>query len=303
MLSPLPARKARAAAARRADLTSPFSAAVIRAPAWLLPRTAPGTLPWRTGSRPAGLWHDLRWRSVVALRRCVGAMASRSATYDLFLAYPSANKPSARALYDLLQPDVRVFLDERSLLPGARWDQEIPAAQRASRVTVVLISSHADAAWYLGAELVAAIALHRAAPDAHGLVPVVLEPGAALPYGLSHVQAIDAAAEGGLAGVAAHLREVVARLRGQAAPPAVPEVGSAGAAGCDHVRLHERLSRLPDVVFEQIVFHARIDRSLIAPTSAPLATRVLDVAQLAAVDPDLCRRIAAELDRRAPWTR
>lgn len=226
------------------------------------------------------------------------------ARYDLFLAYPSANKPSARALYDLLQPDVRVFLDERSLPPGARWDQETPAAQQASRATVVLISSHADAAWYLGAEIVTAIALHRAAPSAHALVPVILEPGAALPYGLSHVQALDAAAEGGLAGVAARLRLIVAALRGQAAPlPAAPDVARAGAGGCDHVRLHGRMLRLTDVLFETIMFCVQIDRSLIAPTSAPLATRVLEVAQLAAGDQDLCRRIAAELDRRAPWTR
>jgi hypothetical protein len=29
----------------------------------------------------------------------------------------------------------------------------------------------------------------------------------------------------------------------------------------------------------------------------------LDIAQLAALDPTLCRRVSAELDRRAPWTR
>lgn len=231
-------------------------------------------------------------------------MASQSATYDLFLAHPSADTPSARALYDLLQPDVRVFLDERSLLPGARWDQEIPAAQRASRGTVVLISSHADAAWYLRDEIVTAIELHRAAPAAHGLVPVLLEPGAALPYGLSHVQAIDAAAEGGLAGVAARLRLVVAALRGQVVPlPATSEVARADAGRCDHMHLHDRLLRLTDVLFEQVMFYVQIERSQIAPTSAPLAMRVLDVAQRAAVDQDLCRRISAELDRRAPWTR
>jgi hypothetical protein len=56
-------------------------------------------------------------------------------------------------------------------------------------------------------------------------------------------------------------------------------------------------------VFEQILFHVQIDRSLISASTARLATRVLDVAQLAAVDQELCRRIAAELDRRAPWTR
>jgi hypothetical protein len=139
------------------------------------------------------------------------------ARYDLFLAHPSVNKPSAHALYDLLQPDVRVFLDARSLAPGERWDQQIPAAQRASRATVILISSRADRAWYLGDEIVTAIALHRAAPAAHALIPVLLEPGAALPYGLAQIQAIDATAEGGLTGVARRLREVAARLHLQPA--------------------------------------------------------------------------------------
>lgn len=228
-------------------------------------------------------------------------VAVATARYDLFLAYPSANKPSARALYDLLQPDVRVFLDERSLQPGDRWDQQIPAAQRASRATVILISPHADAAWYLGDEIVTAIALHRAAPAAHVLVPVVLEPGAPVPYGLSHVQAIDTVAERGLAGVAARLREVVARIRGHAEPlPVMPAVSS---GGCDHVHLHHRLTKLTDVLFEQILLYVRVDRSLIAPRTARLADRILDVAQLAAVDQGLCRRVSAELDQRAPWTR
>ena len=233
-----------------------------------------------------------------------------TARYDLFLAHPSANKPSARALYDLLQPDIRVFLDERSLQPGDRWDQQIPAAQRASRATVILISRHADPAWYLGDEIVTAIALHRAAPAAHVLVPVVLEPGVPMPYGLSHVQAIDAVAEGGLAGVAAcvralveRLREVAARTYGQSTPlPGVPAIAS-GDGRCDHVRLHDRLAGLTDTVFEQVLLHARIDRSLLAPRTAPLADRILDVAQLAAVDQDVCRRVAALLDQRAPWTR
>jgi hypothetical protein len=225
--------------------------------------------------------------------------------YDLFLAHPSVNKPSARALYDLLQPDVRVFLDERSLQPGDRWDREIPAAQRASRATVILISSHTDQAWYLGDEIVTAIALHRAAPEAHMLVPVLLEPGLpvrARAYGLNHVHSIDAVAEGGLTGVAARLRAIVARLRKQTAPLLIVPAVTVGGA-CDHVRLHDRLARLTDTIFEQILLHARVDRGLIAPATARLADRILDVAQLAAVDQDLCRRVATLLDQRAPWTR
>jgi hypothetical protein len=242
-----------------------------------------------------------RWLRIQPPQTAPPRAAVATARYDLFLAHPSANKPSARALYDLLQPDVRVFLDERSLQPGDRWDQQIPAAQRASRATAILISSHADQAWYLGEEIVTAIALHRAAPAAHVLVPVVLEPGAPIPYGLSHVQAIDAVAERGLAGVAARLREVVARLRGYVEPlPIVPAVSS---GGCDHVHLHDRLTKLTDILFEQILLYIRVDRSLIAPRTARLADRILDVAQLAAVDHDLCRRVSAVLDQRAPWTR
>jgi hypothetical protein len=241
--------------------------------------------------------------------------------FDLFLAHPSADKPSARTLYDLLQPGVRVFLDERSILPGVRWDQEIPAAQRASRATVILVSSHADAAWYLSDEVVTAIALHRAAPDAHLIIPVRLDPDAPLPYGLSHVQALDAGAVGGLAGVAARLREILreepwapqdvkpgggpaasqTEAPRQTAPPPPAQAPSVGR--CDHRRLHARMTKLTDPIFEEILFYAEIERRHVAPPNAPLSARILDVAQLAAHDADLCRRIAALLDERAPWTR
>lgn len=225
---------------------------------------------------------------------------SRTGRHDLFLAFPSACRVSARELYDLLHPDVDVFMDERSLGPG-RWDQQLVIAQRASRATVILISHEVGQDWYHADEIVRAIDLHRASPEAHLLVPVLLEPGAPLPYGLKHVQAIDAAAQGGLPGVAARLRELVTWIRGHDLP--LPVVPVASACSCDHVRLHDRLSQLTHTQFEQIVLHARIDRRLIAPITAPLADRILDLAQLAAVACDLCRRVSALLDDRAPWTR
>lgn len=219
---------------------------------------------------------------------------------DLFLASSSANRASARELYDLLQPDVKVFLAERSLGPG-RWDQQIPLAQRASRATVILIAHPVDEAWYVADEIVRAIGLHRASPEDHLLVPVLLEPDAPLPYGLEHVQAIDAAAHGGLLGVAARLRDLMTWIRRNDLP--LPVVPAMSACGCDHVVLHERLSQLTHTQFEQIVLHARILRGLIAPVTAPLAERILDLAQLAAVAPELCRRVSTLLDDRAPWTR
>src|SRR4029077_8402198 len=70
--------------------------------------------------------------------------------YDLFLAHSPEGRPSAEALYSLLQGQIRVFLAERSMSPGDRWDRQIAAAQRASRATAILIAQDADDSWYLG---------------------------------------------------------------------------------------------------------------------------------------------------------
>jgi hypothetical protein len=228
-----------------------------------------------------------------------------AAPYDLFVTHPPANKASARALYDLLQFDLRVFLASRSLSPGDRLEEAVTTAQRSSRATVLLISPHADAAWYLGDEIVTAIALHHAAPKAHRLVPVLLEAGLALPSSLSHVEPIVAPAVGDLRGVAARLRDLVAALPRDTAPwTAEPSGRRSDRRGCcDHVWLYDRLGQLGDAALEQIVALAGIERASLAPRTAAVAERALDIAQLAAIDPTLCRRISAELDRRAPWTR
>ncbi|HEX8107672.1 MAG TPA: toll/interleukin-1 receptor domain-containing protein [Kofleriaceae bacterium] len=132
-----------------------------------------------------------------------------SARYDLFLAHSPGGRPSAHALYSLLQGQIRVFLAERSIPPGDRWDREIAAAQRASRATAVLIAQDADDSWYLGDEIVTAIELHRAAPDTHRIIPVLLAQGVSVPYGLSHVQVLDASGDT-LPDVAHRLRAIVA---------------------------------------------------------------------------------------------
>lgn len=224
--------------------------------------------------------------------------------YDLFLAHPHANKASAQALYDLLQSDVRVFLASRSLSPNERWEEAIAAAQRTARATVLVVSPHASTAWFLGDEILTAMALHHASPGAHRLVAVLLEPGISLPRRLSGVEAIDAATVGFLPGVAARLRALVAAMRRDAAPWSAPSGPARDLpARCDHVQLYDRLSQLSETMFEQIVTHAGIDRGSLAPRAAALAERALDIALLAALDPALYRKVSAELDRRAPWTR
>ncbi|HEX8107671.1 MAG TPA: hypothetical protein VF516_08070 [Kofleriaceae bacterium] len=89
-------------------------------------------------------------------------------------------------------------------------------------------------------------------------------------------------------------------------PNAGAAAGCADAAtggDCDHRRLHARLTQLTDTVFEEILLLAPAPRGHIAPATAPLATRILHVAQLAAGNQALCRSLAALLDERARWTR
>jgi hypothetical protein len=233
-----------------------------------------------------------------------GAGPAAPERYDLFLAHPPVNKASAQALYDLLQSDVRVFLACRSLSPSEHREDAIATAQRAARATVLMVSPHASAAWFLGDEILAAMALHRASPDAHRLVAVLLEPGIALPHRLGNVEAIDAATVGFLPGVAVRLRKLVAAMRQDAAPWSAPSGPARDSpARCDHLQLYDRLSQLSETMFEQIVVHAGIDRGSVAPRAAALAERALDVALLAAFDPALFRKVSAELDLRARWTR
>ena len=230
-----------------------------------------------------------------------GRWPAAAEPYDLFLAHPSANRATASALYDLLQSDLRVFLACRSLSPGDPREQAVAAAQRNSRAAVLLISAQADASWYLGDECITAITLHRAAPDAYQILPVLLAAGIPLPRCLGDIEPIVAPAAGDLASVAARLRELLATLPRAAAPWSTAPLDRR--PNGEHVRLYDRLGQLTDAAFEQIVARAKIDRSSFAPRTAALAQRALDIAQLAALDPTLCQRVSIELDRHAPRTR
>lgn len=95
--------------------------------------------------------------------------------YDLFLAHAGADKDQAGALYDRLQPDVRVFLDCKNLWPGDVWPKELARAQRASLATVILVSPRAETAFYWCDEVHTAIALYRTYPDEHRAIPVYLD--------------------------------------------------------------------------------------------------------------------------------
>ena len=67
--------------------------------------------------------------------------------WDFFLAHAGADKEAAEAVYELLRPHFKVFLDSLSLLPGDDWDREIALAQSRSAVTLVLVSSRTEKAY------------------------------------------------------------------------------------------------------------------------------------------------------------
>jgi hypothetical protein len=129
--------------------------------------------------------------------------------WDFFIAYASSDKVAATALYDLLSPQFRVFLDWRSLLPGEDWNSRIPAAHSQSAITLVLISSSTDSAHYQQEEIVAAIERSRHASTSHQVVPIFLDGESEvvqLPYGLRLKQGISVREAGGLAQVAQRLK-------------------------------------------------------------------------------------------------
>jgi serine/threonine protein kinase len=113
-------------------------------------------------------------------------LLSPARKWDIFIAYASSDREQADALFRGLSTKWRVFLDHQRLLPGDNWDAELAAAQRDSLVTVVLVSSRTETAYYQREEVAAAIDLARRNPDSHRVVPVYLGPTAAetSPYGL-----------------------------------------------------------------------------------------------------------------------
>jgi TIR domain len=167
-------------------------------------------------------------------------------SYDFFLAHAGPDAAQAEQLYDLLSAETRVFLDTRSLLLGDDWDRALPEAQRASRVTVVLVSGSTDEAFYQREEIATAIAMARADTTKHRVVPVYLDiaPGDSVPYGLRLKQGLLVSGPITLTQIVERLLDLHCRLIGGMVKPATtdaaaraPGRGHAGSAA--HPRLAE----------------------------------------------------------------
>jgi hypothetical protein len=146
---------------------------------------------------------------------------SRTYEWDIFLAHAGADKASAEALYDLLTESAKVFLDTRSLELGDDWDQALPNAQSRSLLTVVLVSTRTDQAYYQREEIATAIQMAREDPTTHRVIPVFLDdPSTAkgqMPYGLRVKHGLYLSEAGNLENIAFRLLSALSKLRDQIA--------------------------------------------------------------------------------------
>ncbi len=137
----------------------------------------------------------------------------RPPVWDFFLAHAHRDAERARELHRLLGQEYSVFLDRACIEPAEDWSSILPRAQQESKVTVALISGRLDSAHYAREEIQRGIALNRAYPSHHRIVPVYLDGkppiGEEIPYGLWLLEDLDVVRDGGLEGVAARLREML----------------------------------------------------------------------------------------------
>ena len=96
----------------------------------------------------------------------------------VFLCHASNDKPSVRKLYKRLQSDgIDPWLDEENLLPGEKWQMEIPKAVHSSDAVLVCLSRNSvTKAGYVQKEIKVALdAADKQPEDRIFLIPVRLE--------------------------------------------------------------------------------------------------------------------------------
>lgn len=134
--------------------------------------------------------------------------------WDVFIAHAGPDQSLAERLFDVLDGRCRPFVASRCLRLGDDWDVALSKAQRASLMTVVLISDNTSDAFYQREEIAEAIALAR--NGRHVVVPLyvgaddrVVNP----PYGLrvKHGLFIEEA-DADLGSIAERLIELLAEI-------------------------------------------------------------------------------------------
>lgn len=113
----------------------------------------------------------------------------------VFLCHSSGDKPAVRGLYDRLRSAadyISPWLDEEDLLPGQRWEDEIPAAVRSSDVVLVCLSRESiNKSGYVQKEIKDALDVADRQPEGTiFLIPAKLEE-CQIPNRLSHLHYVN----------------------------------------------------------------------------------------------------------------
>ena len=108
--------------------------------------------------------------------------------WDFFLAHAGPDLEVAKGFKEKLDPPARAFLDAVNVNLGDDWDQTLGEAQRASLISVIILSSNTAKAYYQREEIAAAIQMAREDPNTHRVVPIYVGAKpfapAEIPYGL-----------------------------------------------------------------------------------------------------------------------
>lgn len=115
------------------------------------------------------------------------------ATMRVFLCHSSEDKPAVRELYDrLVSLGIDVWLDERKILPGQRWDREIRHAIKEAHVVIVCLSHRSIVRkGYMQSELRNVLEIGQQYPeDTVFIIPARLD-DCVVPEDLSHLQWVN----------------------------------------------------------------------------------------------------------------
>lgn len=137
--------------------------------------------------------------------------------WDFFLAHAGPDLQIAKKLKQRLEPPAKAFLDDDNLLPGDSFDVVLPAAQRSSLISVVIVSPNSENAYYEREEIAAAIQMAREDPHTHRVVPLVIDAkklsSRQIPYGLTLKHRIDVPENGEMSGPSQRLLKTLAVMK------------------------------------------------------------------------------------------
>lgn len=137
--------------------------------------------------------------------------------WDVFIAHSSQDTETAEQLYAMLWTKHRVFLDTRCLRLGDSWDTSIQRAQQSSSVTVIIVSTATDDAYYARDEIRAAISDSRQQSASHRIVPLFKDAYSAdrPPYGLGLKHGIRLYETNGIESAARRISDLVVEISGE----------------------------------------------------------------------------------------